>query len=174
MKMKIAIVGYGNLGKGVENAVLHTPDMELVAVFTRRDPATVKTRTGIPVYGMESIELMKDQIDVVILCGGFQKRLVHLYAAAVFQEYPQGTGGSRLHRRLRLFQDLYKDHSPRCPLYAGIHFPLCLRLAVERLLLHRLPDPGHECAVHIAAGGGKLDHLRGRTAHRFSASDALR
>ena len=56
MKIKIAIAGYGNLGKGVENAVLHTPDMELVAVFTRRDPAGVKTRTGVAVYGMDAIE----------------------------------------------------------------------------------------------------------------------
>lgn len=70
MKIKIAIAGYGNLGKGVENAVLHTPDMELVAVFTRRDPAGVKTRTGVAVYGMDAIESMKDKIDVVILCGG--------------------------------------------------------------------------------------------------------
>ncbi|MBE6672185.1 MAG: diaminopimelate dehydrogenase [Ruminococcaceae bacterium] len=70
MKIKIAIVGYGNLGKGVENAVLKTPDMELVAVFTRRDPASVKTRTNVPVYRMDAIESMKDKIDVVILCGG--------------------------------------------------------------------------------------------------------
>ncbi len=70
MKIRIAIVGYGNLGRGVENAVMHTPDMELVAVFTRRDPMTVKTRTGIPVYNMDTIETMKDNIDVVILCGG--------------------------------------------------------------------------------------------------------
>ena len=70
MKIRIAIVGYGNLGKGVENAVLYTPDMELVAVFTRRDPQSVKTRTGIPVYGMEASKEMQDKIDVVILCGG--------------------------------------------------------------------------------------------------------
>ena len=70
MKIKIAIVGYGNLGKGVESAALHTPDMELVAVFTRRDPNTVKTVTSVPVYGMDAIWEMKDNIDVVILCGG--------------------------------------------------------------------------------------------------------
>ncbi|MBE6638066.1 MAG: diaminopimelate dehydrogenase [Ruminococcaceae bacterium] len=68
--MKIAIVGYGNLGKGVENAILHTPDMELAAVFTRRDPMSVKTRTGVAVYSMDAIESMKKDIDVVILCGG--------------------------------------------------------------------------------------------------------
>ena len=70
MKIKLAIVGYGNLGKGVENAVLKTPDMELTAVFTRRDPASVKTRTDVPVFKVDAIESMKDKIDVVILCGG--------------------------------------------------------------------------------------------------------
>ena len=70
MKTRIAIVGYGNLGKGVESAVQHTSDMELVGVFTRRDPASVKTRTGIVAYSMDALEMMKDKIDVVILCGG--------------------------------------------------------------------------------------------------------
>ncbi len=70
MKIKIAIVGYGNLGRGVESAILHTHDMETVGVFTRRDPATVKTNTGIPAYSMEALWEMKDKIDVVILCGG--------------------------------------------------------------------------------------------------------
>ena len=68
--MKIAIAGYGNLGRGVEAAVRKTPDMELVAVFSRRDPTSVKTRTGVPVYKMEDAVKMKDDIDVVILCGG--------------------------------------------------------------------------------------------------------
>ena len=70
MKIRIAIVGYGNLGKGVESAILHTPDMETVGVFTRRDPKTVKTMTGIPAYTMDELMEMKDKIDVVILCGG--------------------------------------------------------------------------------------------------------
>ena len=68
--MKIAIAGYGNLGRGVEAAVRKTPDMELVAVFSRRDPSTVKTRTGVPVYKLEDAVKMKDEIDVIILCGG--------------------------------------------------------------------------------------------------------
>ena len=68
--LKIAIAGYGNLGRGVESAVRKTPDMELIAVFSRRDPSTVKTRTGVPVYKMEDAVKMKDDIDVVILCGG--------------------------------------------------------------------------------------------------------
>lgn len=68
--MRIAIAGYGNLGRGVECAVQNAPDAELVAVFTRRDSKNVKTLTGVPVYPMEKAESMADQIDVLILCGG--------------------------------------------------------------------------------------------------------
>lgn len=68
--MKIAIAGYGNLGKGVEAAVSKSPDMELSAVFSRRDPSTIKTFTGVPVYKMEDAVKMQNDIDVVILCGG--------------------------------------------------------------------------------------------------------
>ena len=67
--MKIAIYGYGNLGRGVEAAMKYHTDCELVAVFTRRDPAAVKT-AGTPVYSAESILDFKDKIDVLILCGG--------------------------------------------------------------------------------------------------------
>ena len=70
MKIKVAIVGYGNLGKGVESAVKFNDDMELVALFTRRDPSTIKTATGVPVYSMDKAIEMKDDIDVVIMCGG--------------------------------------------------------------------------------------------------------
>lgn len=70
MKLKVAIAGYGNLGRGVEYAVEKAPDMELVALFTRRDPKTVKTRTSVPVYKMEDAEKFTDKIDVMILCGG--------------------------------------------------------------------------------------------------------
>lgn len=68
--MKIAIYGYGNLGRGVECAVKQNPDVELVCVFTRRDPATVKTLTGIPAYKAEDVINYKDQIDVLVICGG--------------------------------------------------------------------------------------------------------
>ena len=68
--MKIAIYGYGNIARGVECAVKQNPDMELVCVFTRRDPQTVTTRTGLPVYSAADIEKYKDQIDVLIICGG--------------------------------------------------------------------------------------------------------
>ena len=67
--MKIGIYGYGNLGRGVEAAMKYHGDCELVAVFTRRDPASVKT-AGAPVYSADSILEFKDKIDVLILCGG--------------------------------------------------------------------------------------------------------
>jgi len=70
-KMKIGIMGYGNLGKGIECAIKQNDDMELVAVFSRRDPATVKILTeGVKVYSVDDAIKMKDEIDVLILCGG--------------------------------------------------------------------------------------------------------
>ena len=69
--MKIGILGYGNLGRGVECAIKQNDDMELVAVFTRRDPASVKILTdGVPVLNVSDILDYKDKIDVLILCGG--------------------------------------------------------------------------------------------------------
>ncbi|MCM1189408.1 MAG: diaminopimelate dehydrogenase [bacterium] len=68
--MKIAIMGYGNLGKGIECAVRQNGDMELTAVFTRRAPETVKTLSGVPVYSVDEILKRKDDIDVLMLCGG--------------------------------------------------------------------------------------------------------
>ncbi len=71
MKIRIGIMGYGNLGKGIECAVKQNPDMELAAVFTRRDPAQVKILTeGVKVYPAAEAAGMKDEIDVMILCGG--------------------------------------------------------------------------------------------------------
>lgn len=68
--MKIAIYGYGNLGKGVELAVRQNEDMELFGVFTRRNPEDLKTLTGIKAYSSDDIEKYKDDIDVLIICGG--------------------------------------------------------------------------------------------------------
>lgn len=68
--MKVAIAGYGNIGRGVEAAVTQAPDMELAGVFTRRDPASIKTVTGAPVYAYDEMAGMKDDIDVVIICAG--------------------------------------------------------------------------------------------------------
>lgn len=84
--MKLAIYGYGNLGRGVECAVTQNPDAELTAVFTRRDPESVKTLTGVPVYSAESILDFKDKIDVLIICGGSATDLPKMtpYLAAHF------------------------------------------------------------------------------------------
>lgn len=69
--MRIGIMGYGNLGKGIECAIKQNPDMELVAVFSRRDPSTVSILTeGVKVYSVDDAIKMKDEIDVLILCGG--------------------------------------------------------------------------------------------------------
>lgn len=69
--MRIGIMGYGNLGKGIECAIKQNPDMELVAVFSRRDPSMVKILTeGVKVYHVDDAVKMKDEIDVLILCGG--------------------------------------------------------------------------------------------------------
>ena len=70
MSIRVAILGYGNLGRGMECAVKQNDDMELVAVFTRRDPATVKTLTDVKVYNVDQLLSMQDQIDVLVLCGG--------------------------------------------------------------------------------------------------------
>ena len=70
MKMRIAVVGYGNLGRGVECALKQNPDTELYAVFSRRAPETVKTLTGAKVYALDDILEHKDNIDAVIICGG--------------------------------------------------------------------------------------------------------
>lgn len=68
--MKIAIYGYGNLGKGVECAVNNASDTELFGVFTRRPPETVQTLSGAKVYHTDDILKYKNDIDVVIICGG--------------------------------------------------------------------------------------------------------
>ncbi|MBR4633189.1 MAG: diaminopimelate dehydrogenase [Elusimicrobia bacterium] len=68
--MRLGIVGYGNLGRGVENAVKQNPDVELVAIFTRRNPQDLKVNSNAKVVNVSEIENWKDKIDVLILCGG--------------------------------------------------------------------------------------------------------
>lgn len=69
--IKVAIAGYGNLGRGVECAIATNDDMELVGVFTRRGPGSVNTAfSNVPVYHMDDILDYKDEIDVLLLCGG--------------------------------------------------------------------------------------------------------
>ena len=71
MSIRIGIFGYGNLGRGVECALRQNADMELKAVFTRRNPESVRILTeGVPVYHADKAAEMKDEIDVMILCGG--------------------------------------------------------------------------------------------------------
>lgn len=69
--MKVGILGYGNLGKGVESAIRQNDDMELACIFTRRDPASIRPVTeGTAVYSVDDIEKMQGSIDVLVLCGG--------------------------------------------------------------------------------------------------------
>lgn len=71
MSIRVGILGYGNLGRGVESAIAQNPDMELAAVFTRRSPESVTVRTaGVKVLHADELEHMQDDIDVLILCGG--------------------------------------------------------------------------------------------------------
>lgn len=69
-KIKIGILGYGNLGRGVEIAIKNNRDMELVAIFTRRDPKEIETIYSKNVYNVSEIDKWKDKIDVLLLCGG--------------------------------------------------------------------------------------------------------
>lgn len=69
--IRIGILGYGNLGRGIESAIKHTDDMKLVGVFTRRDPSTVKILTpDVKVESIDNILNYQNDIDVLILCGG--------------------------------------------------------------------------------------------------------
>ena len=79
--MKLAILGYGNLGRGVECAIKQNSDMELVAVFTRRNPEALKIETPTAVVcNVKDVESYKDKIDVMLLCGRY----------AVISGYPSG------------------------------------------------------------------------------------
>lgn len=69
-KVKVAICGYGNLGKGIEKEITKSKDMELVAIFTRRDPKSLNTASSIPVVSITDVEKWKEKVDVVIMCGG--------------------------------------------------------------------------------------------------------
>lgn len=69
-KIRVGIVGYGNLGKGAEAAIQQQPDMELVAIFSRRDPNSVKVKTNVKVVHVDDAKDYQNEIDVMILCGG--------------------------------------------------------------------------------------------------------
>ena len=68
--IRLGILGYGNLGRGVENAMKLNEDMELCAIFTRRNPKGVKVNSNVPVVSVDEIEQWKDKIDVLVICGG--------------------------------------------------------------------------------------------------------
>ena len=85
--MKIAIYGYGNLGRGVELAIRQNPDTELFGIFTRRDPKTVKTLTGAPVYAAQDVENYTADIDVIIICGGSASDLPEMTHARVPEHF---------------------------------------------------------------------------------------
>lgn len=70
MSIKIGILGYGNLGRGVEAAVKKNDDVELVAVYTRRNPDSLKVASGAPVKSVSDLETGKEDIDVLVICGG--------------------------------------------------------------------------------------------------------
>ena len=75
-RIRVAIAGYGNLGRGVEAALTQNPDMRLVGVFSRRDPVSVSLLdSSVPVYAMAEIEQYQDEVDVMILCGGSKSDL---------------------------------------------------------------------------------------------------
>ena len=69
-KIRVAIAGYGNLGKGIETNIVNNEDMELVCIFTRRDPSSLNTKSNVPVVSENEIENWVGKIDVVVLCGG--------------------------------------------------------------------------------------------------------
>ena len=76
MSIRAGIVGYGNLGRGAELALSGAPDMELTAVFTRREPEALSIQTpGVPVYAVSEAKRFQGDIDVMILCGGSAKDL---------------------------------------------------------------------------------------------------
>ncbi len=75
-RIRVAIAGYGNLGRGVEAALTQNPDMRLVGVFSRRDPVSVSLLdSSVSVYAMADIEQYQDEVDVMILCGGSKSDL---------------------------------------------------------------------------------------------------
>ncbi len=75
-RIRIGIAGYGNLGRGVEAAIAQNPDMELVGIFTRRDPESVRPLSEkVPVHRLDRIDAFADRIDVLVLCGGSKSDL---------------------------------------------------------------------------------------------------
>ena len=87
--MNIAIYGYGNIGRGVECSIAQNPDAKLFGVFTRRDPASLKTLTGCAVYPAADIENYVEDIDVVIICAGSATDLPEMTPALAAKSTPK-------------------------------------------------------------------------------------
>lgn len=83
MTYTIAINGYGNLGRGTELAIAQAEDLELVGIFTRRDPASVTSATGVPVISLDELPQWADRIDVLANCGGSATDLAEQTPAAL-------------------------------------------------------------------------------------------
>ncbi|MBS7326407.1 MAG: diaminopimelate dehydrogenase [Thiopseudomonas sp.] len=86
-RIRVGIAGYGNLGRGVEAAIAQSPDMELVGIFSRRDPFSVEPlNPEVPVYRLQDVENYQEHVDVMILCGGSKSDLPEQgpYIAALF------------------------------------------------------------------------------------------
>lgn len=108
-QIRIGITGYGNLGRGVEAALQQSPDMRLVGVFSRRDPASVELLdNSVPVYSLDQLEQFQDEIDVMILCGGSKSDLPE-----------QGPQMARLFNTV----DSYDTHASIPEYYASIDEP---------------------------------------------------
>ena len=106
MTIRIGILGYGNLGKGIECAIKQNNDMELKAVFTRRDPATVKIQTaGVPVYRAEDAVKYKDEIPNQLLGNSFSDILLESPFDAM----------AELSRRIEVYRDVVKRISSNHP-----------------------------------------------------------
>lgn len=105
-KIRVAIAGYGNLGKGIESQISKNPDMELVCIFTRRDPSSLQIKSSVPVVNMNDKDKWKDKIDVVFLCGGsatdlptqgpeFTSSVLIAYGRATYRMWQNGERGCK-------------------------------------------------------------------------------
>lgn len=108
--IKLGIVGYGNLGKGVENAITQNMDMELIAVFSRR-PAN-QIESSVSVYSMEELSQFKEKIDVMILCGGSAKDLPiqSIEVAKYFNTVDSFDNHAKIPEYFKTVQKIAKQH----------------------------------------------------------------
>ena len=113
--IRIGLMGYGNLARGVESAVLSSGDMVLKAVFTRRDPSSVRTRSGVKVLGASRAGEYRDEIDVMVLCGGSAADLPEQTprAAAMFDVVDSFDTHARVEEHFRRVDEAARGGRPR-------------------------------------------------------------